>query len=100
MLSEYFFELSQQFCTTFYFREAQYSFFSLPCPYSFEAETKERESVTFFCIQGSARDRHAVGNSEIAVIGMDRPTLERDVKKIANVVMFLIGLSLTAHRKR
>ena len=34
--------------------------------------------------QGSARDWHAVGNSEIAVIGMDRPTLERDVKKIAN----------------
>lgn len=34
--------------------------------------------------QGSARDWHAIGNSEIAVIGMDRPTLERDVKKIAN----------------
>ena len=34
--------------------------------------------------QSSTRDWHAVGNSEIAVIGMDRPTLERDVKKIAN----------------
>lgn len=33
--------------------------------------------------QGSARDWHAAGNSEIAVVGIDRPTLEKDVKKIA-----------------
>ena len=40
--------------------------------------------------QGSARDWHAIGNSEIAVIGMDRPTLERDVKKIANDFNWII----------
>lgn len=33
--------------------------------------------------QGSARDWHTVGNSELAVVGLDRPTLERDIKKIA-----------------
>lgn len=34
--------------------------------------------------QGSARDWHAVGNSEIPVIGIDRPTLDKDIKKIAS----------------
>lgn len=34
--------------------------------------------------QGSARDWHAAGNSELAVVGMDRPTLDKDIKKIAN----------------
>ena len=34
--------------------------------------------------QGSARDWHACGNSEIAVVGIDRPTLDKDIKKIAN----------------
>jgi chromosome partitioning protein len=34
--------------------------------------------------QGSARDWHAAGNSEIAVVGIDRPTLEKDVKKISD----------------
>lgn len=33
--------------------------------------------------QGSARDWHAAGNSELAVVGLDRPTLEKDIKKIA-----------------
>ena len=33
--------------------------------------------------QGSARDWHAAGNSEIPVIGIDRPTLDKDIKKIA-----------------
>ena len=34
--------------------------------------------------QGSARDWHAAGNNDIPVIGIDRPTLEKDVAKIAN----------------
>lgn len=34
--------------------------------------------------QGSARDWHAAGNSEIAVVGIDRPTLEKDIKKISD----------------
>ena len=34
--------------------------------------------------QGSARDWHAAGNSEMPVIGIDRPTLDKDIKKIAN----------------
>lgn len=33
--------------------------------------------------QGSARDWHAIGHSEIAVVGIDRPTLEKDVKKVS-----------------
>jgi chromosome partitioning protein len=33
--------------------------------------------------QGSARDWHNAGNSELTVIGMDRPTLEKDLKKIS-----------------
>lgn len=33
--------------------------------------------------QGSARDWHAAGNSEIAVIGIDRPTLDKDIQKIS-----------------
>jgi chromosome partitioning protein len=34
--------------------------------------------------QGSARDWHAAGNNDFPVIGIDRPTLEKDVAKIAN----------------
>jgi chromosome partitioning protein len=34
--------------------------------------------------QGSARDWHAAGNSEIAVVGIDRPTLDKDIKKISD----------------
>ena len=34
--------------------------------------------------QGSARDWHAAGNSDIPVIGLDRPTLDKDITKIAN----------------
>lgn len=34
--------------------------------------------------QGSARDWHNAGNSELTVIGMDRPTLERDLKKVSH----------------
>ncbi|MEA0971381.1 ParA family protein [Candidatus Megaera venefica] len=34
--------------------------------------------------QGSARDWHAAGSSDIAVVGMDRPTLEKDISKIAD----------------
>jgi len=34
--------------------------------------------------QGSARDWHAAGKSEMPVIGIDRPTLDKDIKKIAN----------------
>lgn len=34
--------------------------------------------------QGSARDWHAAGNSEIPVVGLDRPTLEKDISKIAD----------------
>ena len=34
--------------------------------------------------QGSARDWHAAGNSELAVVGIDRPTLEKDIKKISD----------------
>lgn len=34
--------------------------------------------------QGSARDWHNSGNSELTVIGMDRPTLEKDLKKISH----------------
>ena len=34
--------------------------------------------------QGSARDWHAAGDSEIPVIGMDRPTLEKDIKNVAS----------------
>jgi chromosome partitioning protein len=34
--------------------------------------------------QGSARDWHAAGNSDIPVVGMDRPTLEKDISKIVN----------------
>ncbi len=33
--------------------------------------------------QGSARDWHAAGSSEIPVIGIDRPTLDKDIQKIA-----------------
>lgn len=33
--------------------------------------------------QGSARDWHAAGNSEIAVVGIDRPTLDKDIQKIS-----------------
>lgn len=33
--------------------------------------------------QGSARDWHAAGSSNIPVVGIDRPTLEKDVAKIA-----------------
>lgn len=34
--------------------------------------------------QGSARDWHASGTSELAVIGLDRPTIAKDLKKISN----------------
>jgi chromosome partitioning protein len=34
--------------------------------------------------QGSARDWHAAGNNDVPVVGIDRPTLEKDVAKIAN----------------
>jgi len=34
--------------------------------------------------QGSARDWHAAGSSEIPVIGIDRPTLDKDIQKIAH----------------
>lgn len=34
--------------------------------------------------QGSARDWHAAGDSEIAMVGIDRPTLEKDIKKISH----------------
>lgn len=34
--------------------------------------------------QGSARDWHAAGNNEIPVIGLDRPTLNKDIIKIAS----------------
>lgn len=34
--------------------------------------------------QGSARDWHAAGNSEMPVIGIDRPTLDKDIQKIAD----------------
>lgn len=34
--------------------------------------------------QGSARDWHAASSSDIAVVGMDRPTLEKDISKIAD----------------
>jgi chromosome partitioning protein len=35
--------------------------------------------------QGSARDWHAAGNGELVnVIGIDRPTLDKDIKAIAN----------------
>jgi chromosome partitioning protein len=33
--------------------------------------------------QGSARDWHAVGNSDLPVIGLDRPTLDKNIGKIA-----------------
>ena len=33
--------------------------------------------------QGSARDWHAAGSSDIPVIGIDRPTLDKDIQKIA-----------------
>jgi chromosome partitioning protein len=33
--------------------------------------------------QGSARDWHAAGSREIPVIGIDRPTLDKDIQKIA-----------------
>lgn len=34
--------------------------------------------------QGSARDWRAAGNNDVPVIGIDRPTLEKDVAKIAS----------------
>ena len=34
--------------------------------------------------QGSARDWHAAGNNDVPVVGIDRPTLEKDVAQIAN----------------
>jgi chromosome partitioning protein len=34
--------------------------------------------------QGSTRDWYASGTSELAVIGLDRPTLEKDLKKISS----------------
>ncbi|CAF2142793.1 unnamed protein product [Rotaria magnacalcarata] len=34
--------------------------------------------------QGSARDWHAVGNSDLPVIGLDRPTLDKNIGKIAS----------------
>lgn len=34
--------------------------------------------------QGSARDWHAAGNSEIPVVGIDRPTLDKDIQKISD----------------
>lgn len=34
--------------------------------------------------QGSARDWHAAGNSDIPVIGIDRPTIEKDITKIGS----------------
>jgi chromosome partitioning protein len=34
--------------------------------------------------QGSARDWHAAGSSEVPVIGLDRPTLDKDIQKVAS----------------
>jgi chromosome partitioning protein len=34
--------------------------------------------------QGSARDWHAASNNEMAVVGIDRPTLDKDIQKIAD----------------
>lgn len=45
---------------------------------------KERVLLIDSDPQGSARDWHAAGNSEIPVVGMDRPTLEKDIQKISN----------------
>ncbi len=33
--------------------------------------------------QGSARDWHAIGDNEVTVIGIDRPTLDKDIPKIS-----------------
>ncbi len=33
--------------------------------------------------QGSTRDWHAVGNSNLTVVGIDRPTLDKDIHKIS-----------------
>ncbi len=40
--------------------------------------------------QGSARDWHAAGNSDLAVIGIDRPTLDKDIQKIGNNFEWII----------
>lgn len=34
--------------------------------------------------QGSARNWHAAGSSPLAVVGIDRPTLDKDIHKISN----------------
>ena len=45
---------------------------------------KERVILIDSDPQGSARDWHAAGNNDVPVVGIDRPTLEKDVAKIAN----------------
>lgn len=40
--------------------------------------------------QGSARDWHAIGNSDIPVIAIDRPTLEKDITKLSNNFDYII----------
>lgn len=46
---------------------------------------RERVLIVDSDPQGSARDWHAAGNGElITVVGLDRPTLDKDIKAIAN----------------
>lgn len=40
--------------------------------------------------QGSARDWHASGTNELPVIGLDRPTLNKDIQKISNGFSWVI----------
>ena len=40
--------------------------------------------------QGSARDWHAMGDNEITVVGIDRPTLDKDIPKIATPYDWII----------
>ena len=40
--------------------------------------------------QGSTRDWHAIGNSDIPVVAIDRPTLEKDITKLSNSFEYII----------
>lgn len=40
--------------------------------------------------QGSARDWNAAGNNDIPVIGLDRPTLEKDINKVGSQFDWII----------
>lgn len=40
--------------------------------------------------QGSARDWHAIGSSDIPVVAIDRPTLEKDITKLSDSFDYII----------